>query len=84
MVIYNSLSDIFIVFFCSRFYPHFKVLDYSGGKEKREELREDLIAQVLSQGVGWAKAKFPFHIMLAHYEVQLVKVLVPECIQMLC
>lgn len=52
-----------------RFCPHFKVLDYSGGKEKREELRDDITAHVSSQGRGWARATFPFHIMLAHYDV---------------
>lgn len=55
-----------------RFYPHFKVLDYSGGKEKREELRDDITTRVSAQGLGWAKATFPFHIMLAHYEVILI------------
>ena len=53
-----------------RFAPHLKVLTYgSGGKEVREDKREEITSHVKTQSGGWAKATFPFHVMLCHYEV---------------
>ena len=40
----------------------------SGGKEERECQREEIASQVALQSGGWAKASFPFHVMLCHYE----------------
>lgn len=50
-----------------RFSPQLKVLNYSGGKEAREEEKAKIVNAVSSQ--EWDRAKFPFHILLAHYEV---------------
>ena len=61
------MSEKFYTFF--RFFPQFVVLNYSQGKEIREEQRANVISDILSQEKGWNKARFPFHVMLAHYEV---------------
>jgi hypothetical protein len=50
-----------------RFSPHLKVLNYSAGKEAREEEQARIMNSVSAQ--EWKKGKFPFHVMLAHYEV---------------
>lgn len=52
-----------------RFSPQFKILNYTAGKEVRERQKKDITDYVSTQGRGWNKAKFPFHILLAHYEV---------------
>lgn len=48
----------------SRFSPQLRVLNYTEGKEAREELRERLTTQQ-----EWNGARCPFHILLTHYEV---------------
>ena len=53
-----------------RFSPGIKILNYSGSKETREEERTKVINHVTSQGREWNRAKFPFHVLLAHYEVE--------------
>ena len=50
-----------------RFSPQLKVLNYSGGKESREEEQARIMDTVSAQ--EWSRRKFPFHILLAHYEV---------------
>ena len=44
------------------------MLTYSAGKEEREAQRDKIISHASEQ--GWNKTKFPFHIILAHYEVR--------------
>jgi SNF2 family DNA or RNA helicase len=53
----------------TRFAPAMKVLSYCGGKDERERQRESVTEHVVHQGGQWSSAKFPFHVMLAHYEV---------------
>ena len=60
-------------FYC-RFSPLLKVLNYSAGKDVREEQRAKVMSNVAVQGGKWDRAKFPFHIMLAHYEVGLIPI----------
>lgn len=54
---------------CGRFSPQLRVLNYSAGKEAREEEQARIIKDVSAR--EWNRAKFPFHILLAHYEVWL-------------
>ena len=61
------------VFDPSRFSPHLKVMTYgSGGKEARESQREEIASIVAQQSGGWAKASFPLHVLLCHYEVSII------------
>ena len=44
-------------------------MNYSGGKEQREEQRTDITGHVTGQSTNWKIAKYPFDIMVANYEV---------------
>lgn len=55
------------VIFAGRFSPQLRVLNYSAGKEAREEEQARIMKDVSVQ--EWDRARFPFHILLAHYEV---------------
>ena len=52
-----------------RFAPHLRVVNYSGGKEQREEQRTDITDHVTGQSTNWKRAKYPFDVMIGNYEV---------------
>ena len=52
-----------------RFAPELMVLNYSGSKEERQAQRQEITDNINLQHTDWARAKCPFTVMLAHYEV---------------
>ena len=52
-----------------RFAPHLRVVNYSGGKEQREEQRTDITDHVTGQSTNWKRVKYPFDVMIGNYEV---------------